>query len=82
MTVPTGISRKGSSPPAMVAPMSSPAPIKPTLTPVRNITSPTYVYTSPLAIFSSWVRLNRRVNSWNSRNTPQMGRMAPATSPA
>ena len=73
-----GISRKGLSPVAMVAPISCPAGMKPTFTPVRNMTRPAYVYTSPLMIRSSWVRLKRRVISWKSRNMAQMGTMAPA----
>ena len=82
MSIPAGIRRKGVSPPAMAAPMSCPAGMKPTFTPVRNITRPPYVYTRPLPIRSSWVRLNRLVSSWNSRNMAQMGTMADATSRA
>ena len=82
MSIPMGMSRKGRSPWAMVAPMSCPAGIKPTFTPVRNMTSPTYVYTRPLTIRSSWVLLNRRVSIWKNRNMAQMGTMATATSRA
>ena len=49
------------APEAMVAPMSWPAGIKPTLTPHRKRTRPIYVYSRPVVMRMSWPRLKRRV---------------------
>ena len=82
MSIPMGMRRKGRSPWAMEAPMSCPADMKPTFTPVRKHTRPTYVYTRPLTMRSSCLRLKRRVISWKSRNMAQMGTMDTSTSRA
>ena len=82
ITIPRRMRLQGAGERARAEPRKCPAGIKPMFTPVRNMTRPAYVYTSPLMIRSSWVRLKRRVISWKSRNMAQMGTMAPATSRA